>query len=226
MSKITQISSPLAGHCQPGFYGAVSKGKAKAKAGVSLQEISGLHLAQLAWFPGQQTDFEVWLKKFLSASLPGPGQMVRLARKAGNKPGNKPSNKPGNELAGGWLLRPEPGKLWVLGLSGPLLNPARMADYHGLDLTHGRCWLRLSGPNSADMLRRMAALDFSEAGFPIGQFVGTAFDQVPAHLLRLEAGWLIGLPRSYALSCTQLMRETSLQFGLQVLAAAGQEALA
>ena len=218
MSKITQISSPLAGHCQPGFYGAVSKGKAKAKAGVSLQEISGLHLAQLAWFPGQQTDFEVWLKKFLSASLPGPGQTVRLARKAGNKPGN--------ELAGGWLLRPEPGKLWVLGLSGPLLNPARMADYHGLDLTHGRCWLRLSGPNSADMLRRMAALDFSEADFPIGQFVGTAFDQVPVHLLRLEAGWLIGLPRSYALSCTQLMRETSLQFGLQVLAAAGQEALA
>lgn len=212
MSKRVHQASPLAGHCQPGFYGVASKGR--AKAGICLQEICGLDLAQLAWFAGQQADFEVWLKKNLSASLPGPGQSVRLAKRANRQAG------------GGWLLRPEPRKLWLLGLSGPLLPLAKMADYHGLDLGHGRCWLRLAGPSCVDVLRRMAALDFSEAAFAPGQFAATAFDQVPVHLLRLEEGWLIGLPRSYALSCTQLIQETSLQFGLQQMAAAGCEALA
>lgn len=214
MNRTAQMTSPLAGDCKPGFYGVAAKGRGKAKAGIRLQEISGLDLVQLAWFAGQQADFEVWLKKNLSASLPGAGQTVRLAKKANR------------QAAGGWLLRPEPGKLWLLGLAGPLLTPAKIAEYCGLDVTHGRCWLWLSGPNSADVMRRLAALDFSDRAFPPGHFAGTAFDQVPVHLLRLEEGWLIGLPRSYALSCTQMIRETSLQFGLQQLAAASAEILA
>ena len=196
---MTKMQSALTGHITPGTYGTIKQGG----AGICLQEISEVTLTQLAWFSDQEADFTAWLKTHLSAPLAPPGRSVQINSKS----------------ASGWLLRPEPGKLWLLALSGPLLNPARMAEYHGLDLTHGRCWISLSGPNSADVLRRMAALDFSNTAFPPGQFAGTAFDQVPVHLLRLEEGWLIGLPRSYMLSCYEMIRETSLQFGLQELAA-------
>lgn len=183
--------SALEGHIQPG------KPAGGRKPAISIQEIEGLGLTQLAFFADQDPAMARWLKDRLKAGLPGPGAVAALRT--------------------GWVLRPEPGKIWLLGKKGQMaLRAGQPAEFYPLDLSHSRSWLFIQGEKSVELLRRCVAIDLSDRGLASPGFAATGFHHVPVHLLKLPEGWLLGLPRSYALSLYELLCQTARPFGLQI----------
>lgn len=55
-----------------------------------------------------------------------------------------------------------------------------------LDLSHAKTAVRIAGPGAARLLARVAAIDFSEKGFPAGSFVQTAIHGIGVLIDRPE----------------------------------------
>ncbi len=113
----------------------------------------------------------------------------------------------------GMLLHVEPLKWWLVGTAPPELSEDQGAV---LDLSHSRTHVRISGPAAATLLNRHLPLDFREASFPIGTVASTAFHHVGVTLWRSEKGYELLLPRGFALSLWQMLRESAAQFGYEV----------
>lgn len=75
-----------------------------------------------------------------------------------------------------------------------------------LDLSQARVCLVVTGAGAAALLARVIALDFSEAGFPLGTFAQTALHHVGVLVERLgEDEFNVFIPSTWATSLTGLM---------------------
>jgi heterotetrameric sarcosine oxidase gamma subunit len=127
------------------------------------------------------------------------------------------------------LLTPAEGEAELL----PQLAAARAAQ-PGLvtvsDLTHGLAALALFGPHSRDVLRRLCALDVSDAAFPNDTARPTSLAKTRQIIVRSDvratvAFTLVGA-RSLAAYVWQALLETGRDFGIAPIGAAAVEALA
>lgn len=118
------------------------------------------------------------------------------------------------ETEQGDLLRVEPLKWWLVGCSAVELTAEQGAV---LDLSHSRVQIRVSGERAADLLNRFLPLDLREAAFPVGSVASTGFHHVGVTLWRSDAGYELFLPRGFALSLWELLRESAVQFGVEVV---------
>ena len=183
--------SALAGHYIPGKTGILG---ADGVAGVVLEDIAGLVLHQVACW---QDSLEQVGKTAASAagvkSAPGP------CRAAASKKGA--------------ILRIEPMKWWVYGVTAPELKPQQGAT---LDLSHSRTHIRMGGPDATEFLNRFLPLDLREDSFPVGAVASSVIHHVGVTLWRSGDGYEMFVPRGFALSLWQGFVEVAEQFGLEV----------
>ena len=183
-------ASALEGHAKPGHYGVADQ------TGIVFEECQDLTLFQIAAWPDSLSRVGALATEVAGTEeAPGPGKA---------NVGNKAT-----------LLRIEPLKFWLLGAAAPDLCAEEGAT---LDLSHSRTHLRISGPEAATLLNRFLPLDFREASFSPGYVASTAFHHVGITLWRSEAGYELFLPRGFALSLWELLRDGAAQFGYDIVA--------
>ena len=187
-SSIERVSA-LAGHFSKGCFAPDDA------IGVVLQEALDLTLFQIAAWPD---------------TLSEVGNKAAEAAGAGIAPGL------GKSITGskGTLLRVEPLKFWLVGAVPSHLSPDEGST---LDLSHSRTRLRVSGSQAVALLNRQLPIDLREESFPVGSVASSAFHHVGVTLWRSEAGYELFLPRGYALSLWELLREGAAQFGFEVM---------
>ena len=181
--------SALAGHYHTGHHGAAGE------AGVTLQDMTGLLMHQIAAWPDTLAEVgEIAAKAVDVDAAPGPCQAA-----TGSK---------------GSLLRIEPLKWWVFGAEAPVSMPRK-----------GRPWtshirvptIRVNGRDSAEFLNRHMSLDLRDTAFPMGSVGSTPVHHVGVTLWRSENGYELFIPRGFALSLWEGLTESAEQFGLQVI---------
>ena len=183
-------ASALEGHTKPGHYGAGDQ------TGIIFEECQNLVLFQIAAWPDSLSRVSTLAAEIAGAAeAPGPGKAI-----VGDK---------------ATLLRIEPLKFWLLGTAASDLRAEEGAT---LDLSHSRTHLKVSGPHAATLLNRFLPLDFREEAFPTGSVASTAFHHVVITLWRSGAGYELFLPRGFALSLWELLREGAAQFGYDIVA--------
>lgn len=181
--------SALTGHNQPGHFGA------EQSCGIQLQEIADLQLHQVA----------AW-----------PDTIDIVGRQAADAAGLSGFSEPGcaSGDAQRAMLRVEPLKWWLLGVQPPSLDAQLGAS---LDLSHARVRVRVSGNDAAMLLNRFLPVDLREHKFPTGRLATSAMHHVSITLWRNELGYDLFIPRGYALSSWQVLFESALQFGVEVV---------
>ena len=186
---MVERSSALGGQAIRGRFGNLDS------SGVTLEELAGLQLHQVAAWPdtletvGKLTATAMALDEF---SMPGQA--------SGN-----------HECA---ILRIEPLKWWLLGTTPPKLDAGLGAT---LDLSHSRTRLRISGVDTLPLLNRVLPLDLREQQFPVGKVASSAVHHVGVTLWRNELGYELLIPRGYAISVWEILLESALQFGAEVV---------
>lgn len=96
-----------------------------------------------------------------------------------------------------WRIAPDR----VLVRSDTALRFESSNDLVVLELSEARICLMLDGAGAAGLLSRVIALDFSEAGFPVGAFVQTALHHVGVLVDRVERDrFAILIPTTWATS--------------------------
>jgi len=153
-------------------------------------EIGGLNLHQAAAWPDTLTDV---------------GQAVATTVGAHSAPG------PGRAITGiqGALLRIEPLKWWLIDCHCPEFEASIGS---GLDLSHSRTRIRVSGPTAATMLNRVLPNDLRESACPEHSVFSTAMHHVGITVWRNETGFELFIPRGFARSLWELLIETAVQF--------------
>jgi heterotetrameric sarcosine oxidase gamma subunit len=91
---------------------------------------------------------------------------------------------------GEWLLIGPPGQ-------APALAAAIGPDATGVDLTHGRALVRLTGHRGRDVLAKLSAIDLDDELVPDGAALRTAVAAVATDIIRDDQGGT----RSYLLHC-------------------------
>ena len=175
------------------------------RAGVSITELTGATLLQLAVFPEQMKGFKAQFKR--QTGMPG------LPEFAGSL-----------QDKNGLVLRPEITKFWLLrsASAGPVTTPS-LARYFPLDLTGSRVLLRLSGPQADTLINRFCAIDLTVAP---GRFMATGMHHVALHILKqTDTDFMLFLPRSFAESLAETLYHSALQFGVEVTRPAAWRAL-
>jgi heterotetrameric sarcosine oxidase gamma subunit len=190
-SVVAQRVSALAGHYQPGRFGA---GAPKEPAGVCLQEVRELILHQIAVWPESIRKVGAQVAKSVgSSSAPGPCMAT-----TGNN---------------GSILRIEPLKWWVVGAEAPVLSAEQGAT---LDLSHSRTHVRITGDDAVSLLNRHLSLDLRQKSFPVDAVASTAFHHCGITLWRSGNGYELFLPRGFALALWEILVESAEQFGVEV----------
>ena len=186
-SSIKRVSA-LASDYTQGHFGA------DGKIGVVLKEVPDLTLCQVAAWPDNLTTVSAKTAEAIGVeAAPGPGRAVWK----------------GNHV----LLRVEPLKFWITGISVPQL-PSTEGTV--LDLSHSRTHVRVTGPQAQILLNRHLPLDLRNQSFVPGSVASTAFHHVGITLWRSEVGFELFLPRGFALSLWELLRRSAAQFGYEV----------
>lgn len=184
---------------QPGRYGCLHNGKAT----VSLQEIKGMVLTQMAAFPHQKAAFHSYLNDRLQCGLPQPGKV---------EGGNYTVRKAGKSAC--FAARLDPSKIMLITKTTPLDLPS---TFYPLDLTDARTVLKIQGDNATALLARLCALNFSDTALPEGSFAMTGIHHVSVSIWRHQDAYIAFLPRSFAASLYHLMLQIAEQFGCEVL---------
>ncbi len=187
-STMTIRTSALVSEYNRGRFGT------EGKLGITMGEVPDLQLSQVAFWPDSFGAVGDRLAKDLGCDgMPGPGQAV-----VGEN---------------GVLIRTEPLKLWLFGAPAPDFDAAQAVT---LDLSHSRTHLRVSGEQATILLNRFLPLDLREDSFPIDSVASTAFHHVGVTLWRSGLGYDLFIPRNFALSLWQMLKEGAAQFGYQV----------
>lgn len=167
--------------------------------GVALSAPSRSALWQVATWPDTFGKIEKALAKACGADAPGPGAITL---------GSKDR----------MLARVEPLKWWVMAPEGTEcpLTP-KPADGAWLDLSHDQAAIKLSGPNAAELLKRMVSLDLREAAFPNLTFATTHMHHMITRVLRHDAdagpSYDVMVMRSYADDLRELAEHHIHRFG-------------
>jgi len=184
--------SALAGHYKIGKYGLLGDGN---KAGVILEDIKDLVLHQIAAWPD---------------TLDAVGKQA--AKAAGCKTAPGPCKAEVSKQAA--LLRIEPLKFWLLGAEAPEIEAEQGAT---LDLSHSRTRIRIGGADAAEFLNRHLSLDLRENSFPVGSVASTVIHHVGVTLWHSEDGYVLFMPRGFALTLWEGFVASAEQFGLEVV---------
>lgn len=146
-----------------------------------------------------------------------PETITEIGATAANCVGAQQAPKPLRSIgdAGQALLRVEPLKWWLIGAELPEINAEQGTV---LDLSHSRTRLRLHGDHATSLLNRFIAVNLSEHAFPVGSVVSSSLHHVGLTLWRNQSGYELFIPRGYAVSVWELLKESALQFGLEVVA--------
>ena len=164
------------------------------KIGVIFQEVPDLNLWQIAAWHDSLDKISLKTAEAIGIEMaPGPGR----------------ASIQGNQV----LLRVEPLKFWFTGDTAPQISPRNGTI---LDLSHSRSHLRVSGPQAEILLNRYLPLDLRIQSFVPGAVATTAFHHVAITLWRAPSGFELFLPRSFALSLWELLRQGAAQFGYEV----------
>ncbi|RWK76739.1 MAG: hypothetical protein EOR50_13380 [Mesorhizobium sp.] len=111
-------------------------------------------------------------------------------------------------------LRRGPAIIWritpdrVLIRSEPAFGVENAIDFVILDLSDSRVCLTLEGSGASGLLSRVAALDFSDAAFPVGQFAQTAIHHVSVLIDRqCSEQFIVLIPVTFAGSLTNFLAD-------------------
>ncbi|NVO56068.1 sarcosine oxidase subunit gamma [Rhodobacteraceae bacterium B1Z28] len=172
----------------------------EGKIGVTLEEIEDFAMVQ----------FSAW-----------PNTLARTGTEAARIAGCATAASPGEAVLGkiGTLLRVEPLKWWLVAPAGSLSETPVLAPEDGaiLDLLQSRVWIRVGGPKAEVLLNHFLPIDLRAAAFPSGTVASTGFHHVGVTLWRDQTGLNLLLPRSFAVSLWDLLCESALQYGLEVI---------
>ncbi len=192
---------------EPGLLGVTPLGD----PGIRLRQIRNLRILQIA----------TW-----------PDSVGRLSAAFMDAPGGVPAPGPGAWVrwGGGRLARVEPLKWWLVGTgdeSSGVVAPEFSPEIAvGLDLSHSRTGIRISGPRTAELLMRFMAIDLRADSFSPGSIATGLFDHVAATVLCDDAdGGLqfdLLFPRTFAESCWLELVEAAAQFGVELLPEGGR----
>ncbi len=184
--------SALAGHYQQGKSGLFGKDNI---AGVSLEDVNGLVLYQVAAWPD---------------SIDAVGEQI--AQAVGCKKAPDPCRAEAGKKAA--ALRIEPLKWWLYGTKAPEIEAGKGAT---LDISHSRTQIRITGPQATSFLNRHLSLDLREQSFPTGSVASTVIHHVGVTLWRSDQGYELFIPRGFALSLWEGIVESAAQFGLEII---------
>lgn len=161
-----------------------AKAPAGSATGVILDAPAQGSIWQIAAWPDSYASVEAALANACGCAAPEPGQAVEAAD-------------------GRLLIRTEPLKWWVLGVDGaecPLTPDADQGVW--LDMSHDQASISLSGPNAAEILKRMVSLDLRDLGFKNLSFATTHMHHMITKVLRRDDGetprYNVMVMRSYA----------------------------
>ncbi len=166
-----------------------------ANAGVTLTEVKGLTLWQLAAWPDtvQRVAQGVATQLSLSAA-PGFGKVESNGAVS--------------------MLRIEPLKFWVIGSA---LTELDANDGVIIDLSHSRTHMRITGSHAVTLLNSYLPLDLREQSFPVGTVASSAFHHIGVTLWRSADGYELFTPRGFAVSVWELLVESAAQYELSVV---------
>ncbi len=189
--------SALAEALKAGVYGAAGpKGP-----GIEIRELSRLTAVQVAAFDAEGA------ASALGAALGTPA----------------PSGRNGVATAGdSVVLWTGPGRWLVIEPESrdlpSLLTQHCTGDVAAItDLGHARTALRVEGPKARELLAKLCTLDVDSGSFPSGTCAQTQFGQIGVLLYcRVQDGFDIFLPRSFAVSAWESIIDAALEFGCRV----------
>ena len=187
---VDERMSALSGHYQRGNFGK------RGVAGVILSEVPGLILHQLSAWP--DTFDQVGAK----------GAQVCMVDKA---------PAPGRVKVGahGTLLRIEPLKWWCYGTQLPVALLSEQGST--LDLSHSRTHLQIRGQDAQICLTRLVSLDLRDNRCALNSVMSTTLHNVSITLWRSKDGFELFIPRGFALSLWEVLADTAMQFGLEII---------
>lgn len=162
--------------------------------GVLLQEQTGAIITQFSFFKNQKAAVTKYLSASCAASLPGPGQSAAADKAV--------------------IARIEPQKIWHIGVSAPNIQGADA--FYPLDMSGARRILDITGPDAAHVMARLCSADLRESSFATGQMLSTGMHHVGVQVLRLDSGFRVIIPRSFAESLFDLIADISAQFGVEI----------
>ena len=186
LAKKATRASALDGHVPEGHIGEVGA------TGVTLTVTRDVQLWQVAAWANSHASVARQIQAITGSAAPGPCR-------AGTG-------------ANGTALRIEPLKWWLFGCEAPALASA---DGAIADLSHARTVVTLDGPDAAACLMRHLPLDLRDEAFPVGSVASSALHHVGVTVWRSDAGYVLFLPRGFALSLWELLLETAAQFGAE-----------
>jgi len=165
-------------------------------AGVTLREVSGFSLTQIACWPETLTEVGAMAAQVAECTeAPVPGQLASGAQ--------------------GMLLRVEPLKWWLIREADrqPIADMAAEVGA-ALDLSSARTWVRVEGEDASMLLNHFLPLDLRPQAFPPGSVASTAFHHVGITLWRSGEAFELALPRSFAASLWELLVDSAQQYGV------------
>lgn len=177
-----------------GHYSTGHRGVADA-SGITLKEVVNLQLHQIAAWP---------------ETLKSTGQI------AADMAGCSEAPAAGRAVTGskGSLLRVEPMKWWLLDGEASEISAEHGS---GLDLSHSRTQIQVSGNEACVLLNRHLPLDLRSDVFPQDSVASTAFHHVGVTLWHSAEGYQLFLPRGFAVSLWEGLLESATQFGVEVV---------
>ena len=164
--------------------------KVTGAADVIIAERRDVKIMQFSFFASQTADFKKHLLVFGISDIPDFSQV-----------------KKGK---GCIAARVEMEKIWLI---ADVMPDAGRAKFYPLDLSSARAVVRLQGAKAGDVLARLCAVDWQDKS---RVFIGTAIHHVPVHIHHQDGVFDIYMPRSYAVSLTELLVDISRQYHVQM----------
>ncbi|MEM7527893.1 MAG: sarcosine oxidase subunit gamma [Pseudomonadota bacterium] len=171
-------------------------GPATGETGVSLSQAPFGTLWQVTAWPGALDRTAGAVGDLCGAFAPGPGAAAGAD--------------------GVTALRIEPLR-WLILSEGPLPAPSVASDVGtALDLSHARWRVRVSGARRAELLARLAPIDWRKNAFPEGAVATTPIHHIAITVYAEAESFALLLPRSYAASLWDDLVETASSLGVEI----------
>lgn len=194
---MVEQASPLGDAYRPGSHGSFAEG-----AGVVITETRPGSIIEVAAWPGQRAALLEAIRAAVSLDL-------------GDRPGAGATHEVGSGFGVG------PGRFLLVdraeGLAQTLATAIGIETGTVTDLSHGRTAILIEGERAEWVLSKLFAIDFSLAGFPVGEGRATAHHDISAAIQRTGAhSFDIYIFRSFARSFWQVLCHSAEEVGYEV----------